>query len=311
MKFRHLYLSLSLSLVFCSNPVREDQVLEVDDVPPNTIPGTSVSRPYDVSKLLFYSEAVSGDKVRLALVSQEDVVDSAHYRIRTLTYRGDSLVDQDTVVGSWDPWGRNFFMKAKFELSLDDQGFGHFVVNADSGGCRYLTERPDGIWKERYLLDRRNAKPESDRYSANYDFGRRSDISVYNGRVDIVTTGDYRSGGWPFSIMYRIFGELDGDSLSNEYVSADTAIYAEEIFDLVISNKHDRLTILYAIGQYGGWNGDRLLVSRDHPGISGYRYWNLVSAWNLSTMPILIVSESDSSLTVRTPSGGFTASFGQ
>jgi hypothetical protein len=124
-------------------------------------------------------------------------------------------------------------------------------------------------------------------------------VAVCGGRIDIVTTADYTLGGYPFSHLYRIFGNTSGDSVNNEPVSADTpAIYAERIYDLAVSNRFGRLTILYARGEFGGYNASCLIVSKSYPAISDYFYKLITEEWNGTVTPLSIVAERDSEVTV-------------
>ncbi|MDD5528319.1 MAG: hypothetical protein PHO56_05135 [Patescibacteria group bacterium] len=254
--------------------------------------------PYDTTQFAWWSVSTNDSgETAVAFVRKADTAGQTAYPVLYQKFEAGTSSAVDTILLKWNR--DNYFSDvgyANIEIVLDNDGWAHFICNGDSGRCDYFSNRADLKWRLKYVLSNKNSKANS-----VYSFGRRNRLAVSGDRIDLVTSADYRAGGgWPFSSMFRIFGKISDDSLKNERITADTGIYAEEIYDFKISNRFDRLSIAYALGQYGGWNADRLIVSKTYPVIdtNGYYYREMRSAWAAFVTPIKIVSEDASHINI-------------
>ena len=238
--------------------------------------------PYDVNNYSFWSESENGNGERcVAFVTKTDMSGDS-FKVYYQKYNNNVLVEDNVILNSWK--SKTDFGKGNFEIALDDYGYSHFVCSNDSGSCLYLTNSQDSKWKERYVLNKDN----------DYQFGRRNSISVDGEKLDIITTADYRvSGGWPFSYMIRISGVILDDSLKTSFITSND-IYAEEIYDLKVSNHNDRLVILYALGKWGGVDASRFICSKDYSSSDKYYYIEVISGWYASVLPLTIIDQQNS-----------------
>ena len=254
--------------------------------------GAAGGVPYDTAKFFCYSAATNDSgEIAVAFVAKSDTAGDSLWPVRYQKFRSGAVVADDTIMTKWCQVVN--FGWARFALALDNDGWGHLAINADSNlnasrvDCLYLTNRNDGKWKKRYVI---NGVELSIWGSME---GRINCIAITNGRVDIITTDDYRvGGGYPFSTMTRIYGPIDGDSLNMEGVSSSSVgIYSEEIYGIAISNRCGRLVIYYGLRQSGGFAADRIIVSKSYPRITDYFFLELQCAWYLTVTPVRILSD--------------------
>jgi hypothetical protein len=119
--------------------------------------GMANSVPYDTAKFVCWSASNNENgEIAVAFVNKTDTTGDSLWPVRYRKYRDGAIVTDDTVMRKWKRMMN--FGWARFALALDSDGWGHLVINADSNmnasnaDCAYITNRPDGKWKKRYIL---------------------------------------------------------------------------------------------------------------------------------------------------------------
>jgi hypothetical protein len=257
--------------------------------------------PYDSTAFICWASAYndSGESA-IAFVKKTDTVGNAIPPIAYQLYKNGQLISSNVILLHWNI--ENVVMNLypiKFAVALDKDGWAHFACNGDSGSCLYLTNRDDGVWKTRQILKQANCGvPAGQGPYGQAFFGRSNAIAVNNSRVAIATSCDYTTyGAWPFSCIWYLSVTLNGDSLIVKKVNTGIGHDYEELRNILISNRFNRLTIFYWQSESGGFEGVNVLSSRDYPAADTFNYLRLIDDWNFS-YELEMVSESQTEITL-------------
>lgn len=252
---------------------------------------------YDTTKFAWWSESVSDNGERgVIFVSKADTVGKTAYIMRYQKYGKNTLIENDTVLQNWHR--STWFGSSRFSLALDKNGWAHLAYS-DSEKCVYATNYADTQWRTRYRS----------KLSAGCTNGRLNSIAITNNQLDIVYSSDYTVwGGYPFSIMFRISGDVRSDSVVETGITSSHDIYDEQIYDIAISNRCDRLVVAYGLRQYGGWAARRIIVSEGFPKITDFHSLVLRSAYRayITVCPLKIMKDDPPRIIISFPYGNDT-----
>ena len=267
------------------NPVDSTDVVEPL---PDAVDSTDVVEPlpYDVKNFFIWSEAKNNAGEICVVFVEKNDLSADGYVVHYQKYKNNLKMEDDVI---FDAWKKQIFIENHdFDVALDDNGYAHFVCGGENDDCLYLTNSPDLKWKTRHVL--------SPKYP--YRFGRTNKISLDGNRIDIVTSADYTvGGGYIFSVMFRIKGEIGNSPLEESLITANVAIYGEYVYNFEISNRYNRLIIIYSLSLFGGRYSSRIICSVDYLSSDKFIYKELENKWGYGRR-VCIINEEESQIIV-------------